>query len=130
MNLSQIGELEGGALSRQNTVEVRSQHGGGRLWRQDEYERISHGVQSIIRGCERALEGLAWLENALMTRTTSGDVMGAGGVEKAVRNEELAGEASGGDETTTGRRRCATSQIRTTTMRRAALEERLRLVVA
>ena len=57
MNLSQTGELESGALSRQNTVEVQqSQHGGGRLWREDEYEGISHGVQSTIHGCERALE--------------------------------------------------------------------------
>ena len=66
INLSQTGELESGALSRQNPVEVQqSQHGGGRLWREDEYEGISHGVQSIIHGCERALQGLEWLENAL-----------------------------------------------------------------
>ena len=57
MSLSQTGELESGALSRQSTVEVRSQHGGGRLWREDEYEGISHGVQSTIHGCERACAG-------------------------------------------------------------------------
>ena len=98
MNLSQTGELENGALSRQNTVEVRSQHGGGRPWREDEYEGISHGVQSIVHGCERALEGLGWPEIALTARTTSGDVMGADGVEKSVRKEELAGEAGGGND--------------------------------
>ena len=87
VNLSQTGELESGALSRQNTVEVQSQQGGGRLWREDECEGISHGVQSIVHGCERALEGLEWLENALTALTTSGDVMGAGGVAKAVRKE-------------------------------------------
>ena len=46
----------------------------------------------------RALEeGLEWLENALAARATSGDVMGAGVVEKSVRKEELAGEAGGGN---------------------------------
>ena len=95
MNLSQTGELESGVLSRQNTVQVQqSQHGGGRLWREDEYEGISHGVQSIIHGCEGALEGLEWLENALTARTTSSEVMGASGVEESVRKEELAGEAT------------------------------------
>ena len=44
------------------SAEVQSQQGGGRLWREDECEGISHGVQSIIHGCERALEGLEWLE--------------------------------------------------------------------
>ena len=97
MNLSQTGELESGALSRQNTAEVQqSQRGGGRLWREGEYEGISHGVQSIIQGCERALEGLEWLENALTARTASSDVIDASGVENPVRSEELAGEAGGG----------------------------------
>jgi len=129
MNLSQIGELESGALSRHNTVEVRSQRGGGRLWRDDEYEGISHGVQSIIHGCERALEGLEWLENALTTRTTSGDVMGAGSVGNLYEMRSSQERQVAATTTTTGRRRCATSRIRTTTMRRAALEERLRLVM-
>ena len=69
-------------MSRQNPVEVQqSQHGGGRLWREDEYEGLSHGVQSIMHGCDRALQGLEWLENALSNSSGDSAVVGQGGTD-------------------------------------------------